>query len=200
MLNNRPYPWRNRKCNSVSLLLRGEERADDLNWQRLISNICSIKWRANCLREAYWWATIGQTGQGGLVDTIRMVDSSASVPKKGVASCDKLGLGACSLRPQDSRMRFLASGLFGNERGRAEVKHLTRRRKRKNFDTLSNGEWKGHRANRTLQRQVAEDVELWTRVLLVTLIRSCLEWRTTKSESLVEEGALQIPSFLNSVS
>ena len=31
-----------------------------------------------------------------------LVDGSAWVPRKGVASCDKPGLGACSRRPPDT--------------------------------------------------------------------------------------------------
>jgi hypothetical protein len=40
--------------------------------------------------------------KGSRPEVRHLVDGSAWVPKKGVASCDKPGLGACSRRPPDA--------------------------------------------------------------------------------------------------
>jgi hypothetical protein len=65
----------------------------------------------------------------------RLTDGLAQAPKKGAASCDKLRVGACSLRSGDPRMGLpitIPSGIvmLREEREPPELKHLSRGRKR----------------------------------------------------------------------
>lgn len=111
---------------------------------------------------------------------------------KAAANCDKHGVGVCSLRTRDSLMRLRAC--FGRhsrtrlhqtcEGQSAGLKHLSKRKRRKKIDSVSKGDWKRNRTNRT-RPETERECGVWTRALLNFRAWSSLEWDATKRDSRV---------------
>ena len=119
----------------------------------------------------------------------RLKDGLAWALKKGVASCDKLRLGACSLRSGDPLMGLPAVGnTCGTPDWRGNLPNgsiQVGRGRETNRDSLNSGERKGKSLNRIY---VGNHVEMWcckAQPRLRLLSGSGLEQPTIEGESPV---------------
>ena len=82
--------------------------------------------------------------------------------------------------------------MIRKDREPAELKHLSRRRKRNRRDAVSKGDRKRHRANRIPYRRGRGNVVLWAPLLPTLLNPKFLEWNAGEGDSPVGAGRGEI--------